>query len=91
MIYLIQILKMLTGEQQELFIKLFNDLSYEIEDLGYSHPEDLGELINETLELHFGVSFADDKQLRYFTEYILKKQGELEQTVNTLKMMYRVA
>ena len=76
MLHLLQIYKMI--EDKKLFINLFNDLSYEIEEMGYTHLEDQMELINEMLDNHFGLFMEDDRQLKMLTQAILKRQGKLE-------------
>ena len=81
MIFLVQLINMFNKEQRELFIDLFDDLSFEIEEMGYSHIEDQMELINEMLDNHLGIYFEDDVQLKWLSEYILKNQGKLENKV----------
>jgi hypothetical protein len=71
---------MMTKLQRKFFIALFDDLAMEIEDMGYEGFED--ELVNEMLYNHFGLTIEDDRQLKIFTEYILKHQHDLEATVN---------
>ena len=78
MLYLLQILKMLNKRQQKLFIDLFNDLSHEIEEMGYIHLEDQMELINEMLDNHFGIYLENHNQLERLTQTIISKQGKLE-------------
>ena len=86
MIYFMQIIKMLNKQQTRLFIGLLDDLSFEIEEMGYEGME--GELINEMLINHLGIEIADDSQLEMFTAYILKHQGKLEDAViRALKYM----
>jgi len=79
MIYVIQILKMLNEEQFKLFTIIFNDLSHEIETLGYDGMED--ELMSDLLFNHFGLTMESRDQLKMFTEYILKHQNNLEQSI----------
>jgi len=79
--HLLQIYKMIPNKT--LFIDLFNDLSYEIEEMGYEHLEDQMELINEMLYNHFGLEVEDENQLRLLTGTIIKKQG----TLDFLKML----
>lgn len=79
MIYFMQILKMLNKEQRELFIDLFDDLSFELDDMGYRGHET--DLVNEMLDNHLGLFIEDDRQLKSFTEYILKEQNKLEDAV----------
>jgi hypothetical protein len=78
MLYLLQIFKMLNKKQQKLFIDLFNDLSYEINEMGYTHLEDQMELINEMLDNHFGIYLESHNQLERLTQIIISKQGKLE-------------
>lgn len=76
MIYLLQVLKMIGKKEHDFFITIFNDLSFELEDLGYKEcPEDL---INDLLDNHFGIYIEDDRQLKMFTECIMKKQGKMD-------------
>ena len=81
MIHFMQIIKMLNKEQRNLFINLLDDLSYEIEEMGYTHLEDQMELINEMMDNHFSIFMESDSQLKMFTTYILKNQGKLEGAV----------
>ncbi len=81
MIYLLQLVKTWSKKERELFVALFDDLSFEIEELGYSHIEDQMELVNEMLYNHLNIEFECDKQLKMFTELIIRKQGDLEGTV----------
>ena len=76
MFYLIQVYKMITNKA--LFISLFNDLSYEINELGYSDLFDQFELINELLDTHFGLYIEDFKQLQKVGTCILSNQGRLD-------------
>ena len=76
MLHLMQIYKMV--HDKTLFIELFNDLSYEIEEMEYLHLEDQMELINEMLDNHFGLFLEDHRQLQRLTETIIKKQGSLQ-------------
>ena len=61
MLHLMQVYKMI--QDKTLFIELFNDLSYEI---------------NEMLDNHFGLYLEDSRQLQRLTETIIKKQGSLQ-------------
>ena len=79
MIYLIQILNMLNKKEIQLFIELFNDLSYEIEEMGYKGMEQ--DLISDMLRNHIGLDMECPKQLKMFTDYIMRHQGNLEQSV----------
>ena len=78
MIYLLQLVKTWSKAERDLFISLFDDLSYEIEELGYAHIEDQMELINEMLYNHLNIEFECDKQLNMFTELIIRHQGNME-------------
>lgn len=75
MLYLIQVYRMVANKA--LFISLFNDLSYEINDMGYEFLDDQMELVNELLDNHFGLALECDRQLRMLTESIIKYQGKL--------------
>lgn len=74
MIHFYQILNMIDDKQY--FIDLFNDLSFELEDMGWK--ADPCTLINDLLDNHFGIAFECDKQLKRFTDYVLSKQGSLQ-------------
>lgn len=76
MLFLLQIYKMV--EDKTLFINLFNDLSFEIEELEYDTPELQMELVNDMLNNNFGLWLEDDFQLKMLTETIMEKQGKLE-------------
>lgn len=79
MIFLIQIIKLLKTDNDRIaFIELFNDLSYEIDELGYNHLDDQMELVKDLLENHFYIILEDDKQLKSLTSSIIKNQGRLE-------------
>ena len=70
MIYLIQILKLLSNHQKNQFLELFSDLDYEINELGYKGEE--SQLVNDMLFNHFGFTIDDEQQLRMITKVILK-------------------
>lgn len=74
MIYLIQLYNMINDK--ELFINLFNDLSYEFEDMGWC--DDPETLIEDLLFNHFGLTISDEYQLESITKSIVKYQGKLE-------------
>ena len=78
MIYLIQLMKMLNTEQIELFIGLFDDLSEEIDELGYD-PIDL---VDDLLKNHLGIIIEDGQQLSMLTDCIIKHHGRMRQQVN---------
>ena len=75
MLHLMQLLNMI--DDKTLFINLFNDLSYEIDELGYQHLDDQCELVNEMLFNHFGLELRCEKQLERITKTIIKHQGRL--------------
>ncbi len=82
MIYFIQLLKMIKkneGKDRAIeFVALFEDLSFELEEMGYKDcPEDL---IGTMLFNHFGLSLDCPEQLTSLTEYILKHQNDLQYT-----------
>lgn len=83
MIYLLQILKMLKPSQKELFVQLFSDLDYEINELGWKDDETT--LVNDMLFNHFGLSIEDEFQLKRLTDSILKK-GNVKAAYNIVKM-----
>ena len=76
MIYLIQLVKMWNKEEIELFVNLFDDLEYEIEELGYKGVEQ--DLIDDMMFNHFGITFEVDSQLAMFTNCILRHQGNIK-------------
>lgn len=77
MLYLLQVYKLC--DDRELFIDVFNDLSFELEEQGYKDcPEDLIETI---LVNHFNIVLGDPKQLKELTNTIIEKQGNLKKEV----------
>jgi hypothetical protein len=70
MLYLLQIYKMVTDKN--LFINLFSDLDYELDELGYKDAPE--ELINEMLSNHFGITIDDERQLKILTNTIINKK-----------------
>jgi hypothetical protein len=72
-------MKMLSKKERILFVDLFDDLSFEIEEQGYLGLET--DLIGDILSNHFGISFECPNQLDMFTECILKHQNELQRAV----------
>jgi hypothetical protein len=72
MIYLVQLLRRLNNEQLELFSKLFADLDFEINELGYKGME--SDLINDMLHNHFGIWCDVESQIRSITNVILNKK-----------------
>lgn len=74
MIHFLQLYKMV--DNKKLFINLFNDLSFELDEMGYrDFPE---ELIQDLLFNHFGLEIEDERQLQRFTGFILKWQSKLQ-------------
>lgn len=63
-------------QDKQLFINLFDDLSFELDELGYR--DDATMLVDELLLNHFGIELLDDRQLERLTDFILKKQGSLK-------------
>ena len=76
MLHLLQLYKLVDNKQ--LFIDLFDDLSYEIEEMGYTYIDDQMELINEMLFNHFGIEIECCIQLEKVTRKIIEKQGALK-------------
>lgn len=91
MIYVLQILGILNKEERELFVSLFSDLSFEIEELGYEGMEE--ELIEGLLFDHFGLEFTDRDQLTMMCDYIMEKQNHpiWESILVTVNLMKRGA
>ena len=79
MIHLIQIMKILNKEQRQLFVDLFNDLSFEIEEQGYLGLET--DLVSDILFNHFGLEIECNDQLNMFTDCIIKHQYKLDKAV----------
>ena len=74
MVYLIQIYNMV--HDKNLFLNMFNDLSFELDELGYREcPSDL---ISDLLQDHFDLVIENDKQLKQLSDCIIKHQGQLE-------------
>jgi len=82
MLYLIPLIRMLNKKQRQIFIILFNDLSYELDELGYKGYE--VDLVEELIDNHFGIIFESDKQLNSLTECILLHQNNLDKIVLTI-------
>ena len=76
MIYLVQLVKMWNKKERELFIALMEDLSFEIDEMGYEGQE--SELINEMMFNHLGIEMECNNQLNMFTDLILRHQGNIE-------------
>lgn len=76
MFHLIQLLKMLSTQQRQEFVMLFNDISYELDELGYrDFPE---ELINDMLFNHCGIEIESQSQLELLSACIVRSQGKLD-------------
>jgi hypothetical protein len=73
MFYLLQLYRLFKDKKdREYFIKIFSDLEFELDELGYREcPEDL---IQDLLINHFGIEVESDRQLKKLTETILKKK-----------------
>jgi hypothetical protein len=72
MIYLLQLYKMFDKKQKTLFINVFSDLDYELNEMGWSaDPETL---INDLLLDLFDLTIEDDRQLAKLTQTILNKK-----------------
>ena len=69
MIYLMQILRIV--EDLNLFEAMFEDLDFEIEEMGYSGHEE--ELVYEMLDNHFGIEMTEEKQIKSLTSCIRGK------------------
>jgi uncharacterized protein YihD (DUF1040 family) len=76
MIYLMQLVKMWNKQERELFIALMEDLSFEIDEMGYEGQE--SELIDEMLFNHLGIEMECNNQLNMLTDLILRHQGNIE-------------
>ena len=63
-------------QDKQFFIDLFDDLSFELDELGYR--DDPTMLVDELLLNHFGIEMQSDMQLERLTDFILKKQGSLK-------------
>lgn len=85
MIFITQLLHMLKKREIKLFIQLFDDMSFEIEEMGYDGME--SELVKDMLMNHLGIEFTDEWQLEQVTEYLLKNQGQLENKVKGMCLM----
>lgn len=82
MIYVMQLLSLMNKNQIELFEGLFEDLTFELEDMGWS--EDPETLVNDMLDNHLGFSFECDKQLKEVTNCILS--GKHASAINVVKL-----
>lgn len=84
MFLLIQLLNAMTPTEQELFGKLFSDLDYELDEMGWRGNET--DLVNDMLFNHFGFSIDDEAQLQKITETILNKE-KLRLTLSAAKTL----
>jgi hypothetical protein len=78
-----QILKMLTVEQINYFNDLFEDLSEEIDVLGWKGSEP--ELINQMLQSHFMIEMEDERQLNMLTNCLLSNKYKAAINIELLK------
>jgi hypothetical protein len=88
MLQLIQIYNMLSKQDQKLFIALFSDLDYELNEMGWK--DDPETLINDMLFNHFDISFdvLDDlsnRQLKSLTARILKGNIGILESLPTIR------
>jgi len=74
-----QLVKMMSNQEIKLFIGLLDDLSHEIEEMGYKGYE--VDLIEDIMFNHFGIEFECTNQLNMFAECIMKHQNKLESAV----------
>lgn len=87
MLRLLQIYKLLNTEQRKLFIQIFDDISYEIDELGYSPVE----ACDDMLQNHFGIEFESETQLRMFSIAVMKNQGKLKKKAETLDILFETS
>lgn len=74
MMYLIQVYNMV--HDKNLFITTFNDLSFELDELGYREcPSDL---ISDLLQDRFDLVIEEDEQLKKLSDCIIKHQNQLQ-------------
>ena len=85
MLMLLQLLRTLNVEQQELFLELFSDLEFELDEMGYRGNET--ELVNDLLEAHFDISIEDERQLQAITNAVLDKT-KLQAAISTTKLLH---
>jgi hypothetical protein len=83
MLFLLQLLNTLNKKQFDLFMQLFSDLDYELNEMGYS--SDPQGLVNEMLSNHFGIELTDVEQLNAITRIILDK-NKFESTLRYHKI-----
>jgi hypothetical protein len=84
MIYLIQLMRMLEKDQRQLFVALFDDLSFEINEQGYLGLET--ELVSDILGNHFGIEFECPNQLKMLTDCILRHHNKMADAVRRAVM-----
>jgi hypothetical protein len=63
---------MLNNTQRKLFINLFSDLDYELNEMGWSI--DPSGLVGDMLFNHLGIEILDADQLEKITQAIINKQ-----------------
>ena len=80
--YLSVFLETLTIEEIRLFKEIFSDISYEVEELGYTGSE--SELVFDMLLQHFGIAL-NDGDLEILTEFIIKKEDLCEAVDNYIR------
>ena len=85
MLFITQLLNMMTKKQIKQFVALFNDLSFEVEEMGWKGQED--DMINDMLINHFGLELVDDWQLGEATKFIMNNQGKLQDKVRGIALM----
>ena len=83
---LLQVIGMINDKQ--LFVDVFNDLSFELDEMGYDSCPEV--LVNDLLENHFNLSLSCNDQLKAITEIILEKQGKLEPYVALVDLKFEV-
>lgn len=86
MIYFAQLLRLINNEK--LFINLFSDLSFEIDEMGYAGMET--ELVDDLLFNHFGLTIENSHQLAEITRVILENQNKLEKKVKIVKTLFKI-
>ena len=85
MLFITQLLNMMTKKQIKQFVALFDDLSFEVDEMGWKGQED--EMINDMLINHFGLELVDDWQLSEATKFIMNNQGKLKDKVRGIALM----
>ena len=80
MLYLIQIINMLSKSDQQRFVTIFHDLSFEIEEMGFKGYET--ELVKDLLWTHFDLEMASEVQLQWLTTCILRHQKNMDRLVS---------